>query len=105
MLGHIMIREIAVRPILIALLSSALALAGCVKKTQDIQASYVNANKYDPLLCSQLRGEATRVSQRAAFFLAEPGKPGGIVEQGDTVDLFERPRDPRTSDYVNGRFG
>jgi len=49
--------------------------------------------------------QATRVSQRAAFFLAEPGSPGGIVEQGDTVDLFERPRDPRTSDYVNGRFG
>ena len=49
--------------------------------------------------------QATRVSQRAAFFLAEPGRPGGIIEQGDTVDLFEHPRDERTSDYVNGRFG
>jgi phosphate transport system ATP-binding protein len=49
--------------------------------------------------------QATRVSQRAAFFLAEQGRPGGIVEQGDTVDLFEHPQDPRTSDYVNGRFG
>jgi phosphate transport system ATP-binding protein len=49
--------------------------------------------------------QATRVSQRAAFFLAEPGSLGGIVEQGDTVDLFEHPRDERTSDYVNGRFG
>jgi phosphate transport system ATP-binding protein len=49
--------------------------------------------------------QATRVSQRAAFFLAEQGSPGGIVEQGDTVDLFEHPQDPRTSDYVNGRFG
>jgi phosphate transport system ATP-binding protein len=49
--------------------------------------------------------QATRVSQRAAFFLAEPGTPGGIVEQGDTVDLFEHPKDPRTADYVHGRFG
>jgi phosphate transport system ATP-binding protein len=49
--------------------------------------------------------QATRVSQRAAFFLAEPGSLGGIVEQGDTVDLFEHPMDERTSDYVNGRFG
>jgi phosphate transport system ATP-binding protein len=49
--------------------------------------------------------QAVRVSQRAAFFLAEPGTPGGIVEQGTTVDLFEHPQDPRTSDYVNGRFG
>ncbi|MFZ0248346.1 MAG: phosphate ABC transporter ATP-binding protein, partial [Acidimicrobiales bacterium] len=49
--------------------------------------------------------QATRVSQRAAFFLAEPGTPGGIVEQGDTDDIFERPKDQRTADYVNGRFG
>ena len=49
--------------------------------------------------------QATRVSQRAAFFLAEPGTPGGIVEQGTTVDLFEHPQDPRTADYVHGRFG
>ena len=61
-----MIREIAVRPILFALVSSALALAGCAKKSQDIQASYVDANKYDSYLCSQLRGEAARVSQTAA---------------------------------------
>jgi phosphate transport system ATP-binding protein len=31
--------------------------------------------------------------------------PGHIVEAGPTADLFERPRDPRTSDYVHGRFG
>jgi phosphate transport system ATP-binding protein len=49
--------------------------------------------------------QAARVSQRAAFFLAEQGSPGAIVEQGLTSDLFERPVDPRTADYVNGRFG
>jgi len=46
-----------------------------------------------------------RVSQQAAFFLAEQGAPGSIVEQGSTSDLFDRPVDPRTADYVNGRFG
>jgi hypothetical protein len=45
--------------------AAALALAGCGKKTQDVQASYVEANKYDSYLCSQLRDEAARVSQRA----------------------------------------
>jgi phosphate transport system ATP-binding protein len=49
--------------------------------------------------------QAHRVSDRCAFFLAAEGQPGHIVEQGDTDDIFERPRDPRTSDYVNGRFG
>ena len=33
------------------------------------------------------------------------GHAGQIVEVGATKDMFERPSDPRTSDYVNGRFG
>ena len=49
--------------------------------------------------------QAARVSERAAFFLAEQGQPGGIVETGSTSQIFERPIDPRTSDYVHGRFG
>jgi phosphate transport system ATP-binding protein len=49
--------------------------------------------------------QAARVSQRCAFFLAENGEPGRVVEEGPTTDVFGRPRDPRTSDYVHGRFG
>ena len=49
--------------------------------------------------------QAARVSQQCAFFLAEQGTPGGIVEAGTTKQIFEEPRDQRTSDYVNGRFG
>jgi phosphate transport system ATP-binding protein len=49
--------------------------------------------------------QAARVSQQAAFFLAEQGTPGGIVENGPTEQLFDNPTDPRTDDYVNGRFG
>jgi len=49
--------------------------------------------------------QAQRVSQQCAFFLAEQGQPGGIVEHGDTEAMFNNPQDPRTSDYVNGRFG
>jgi phosphate transport system ATP-binding protein len=49
--------------------------------------------------------QAQRVSDRCAFFLAAEGTPGHIVEQGDTDEVFERPQDSRTADYVNGRFG
>ena len=49
--------------------------------------------------------QAARVSEQAAFFLAEQGAPGCIVEQGPTAELFENPSDPRTADYVHGRFG
>ncbi len=49
--------------------------------------------------------QAQRVSNTAAFFLAGEGEPGRIVEAGDTKTLFTNPADPRTLDYVNGRFG
>jgi phosphate transport system ATP-binding protein len=49
--------------------------------------------------------QAARVSSQCAFFLAAQGTPGVIVEHGDTDAMFGNPQDPRTSDYVNGRFG
>ncbi|MEV7029573.1 phosphate ABC transporter ATP-binding protein PstB [Streptomyces sp. NPDC093272] len=49
--------------------------------------------------------QAARVSQQCAFFLAEQGTPGGIVEHGDTDAVFNSPQDQRTADYVAGRFG
>jgi phosphate transport system ATP-binding protein len=49
--------------------------------------------------------QAARVSQHCAFFLAEEGTPGHIVESGPTNLLFGNPTDPRTADYVHGRFG
>ncbi len=49
--------------------------------------------------------QAQRVSDQCAFFLAEQNQPGYIVEHGPTNDMFSSPQDPRTSDYVHGRFG
>jgi len=49
--------------------------------------------------------QAARVSDQCAFFLAELGTPGYIVEHGPTDAMFGSPQDPRTSDYVHGRFG
>jgi phosphate transport system ATP-binding protein len=49
--------------------------------------------------------QAARVSQHCAFFLAEQGTPGAIVESGNTSQIFHQPRDSRTADYVDGRFG
>jgi phosphate transport system ATP-binding protein len=49
--------------------------------------------------------QAQRVSDYTAFFLAEQGSPGYIIEHGPTDAMFDSPQDPRTLDYVNGRFG
>lgn len=44
--------------------------------------------------------QATRVSDDTAFFLV-----GEVVEFDTTDNLFSRPRDKRTEDYITGRFG
>jgi phosphate transport system ATP-binding protein len=49
--------------------------------------------------------QANRVSDHCAFFLAAENEPGRLVEQGTTENMFNSPEDPRTLDYVNGRFG
>ncbi|WP_028268004.1 phosphate ABC transporter ATP-binding protein [Arthrobacter sp. MA-N2] len=49
--------------------------------------------------------QAARISDNCAFFLAAQNSPGAIVEHGPTDAMFHYPQDPRTSDYVNGRFG
>ena len=49
--------------------------------------------------------QAARVSQYCAFFLAENGEPGHVVEDGPTEAMFSNPFDSRTADYVHGRFG
>ena len=49
--------------------------------------------------------QAQRVSHSCAFFLAAENEPGYIVEHGPTATMFHSPADPRTLDYVSGRFG
>jgi len=49
--------------------------------------------------------QAQRVSDRCAFFLAAENEPGRVVEWGPTDKMFSAPDDPRTLDYVSGRFG
>ncbi len=49
--------------------------------------------------------QAQRVSDLCAFFLAAENEPGRVIEQGATTKLFGDPEDPRTADYVGGRFG
>jgi len=48
--------------------------------------------------------QAARVSDYTAFFLSDGG-PGQMVEVAPTKEIFSRPQDKRTEDYVTGRFG
>lgn len=44
--------------------------------------------------------QAARVSQKTAFFHL-----GVLVEHGDTEEIFTRPQEQKTQDYITGRFG
>jgi phosphate transport system ATP-binding protein len=44
--------------------------------------------------------QAARVADRTAFML-----DGGLVEVGPTQEMFTTPHDPRTEEYVTGKFG
>lgn len=56
--------------------------------------------KYTVVIVTHNMQQAVRVSDDTAFFLG-----GEVVEFGTTVDIFLRPRDRRTDDYIAGRFG
>jgi phosphate transport system ATP-binding protein len=49
--------------------------------------------------------QAQRVSDYTAFFLSEDGAPAQVVENAKTEEIFKKPKDSRTNDYVNGLFG
>jgi len=44
--------------------------------------------------------QASRVADRAGFFLN-----GELVEEGSVYQIFTKPKDKRTEDYVTGKFG
>ncbi|WP_348665239.1 phosphate ABC transporter ATP-binding protein PstB [Dubosiella newyorkensis] len=56
--------------------------------------------KYTIVIVTHNMQQAMRIADQTAFFLM-----GELIEFNDTQKLFLSPQDPRTSDYVNGRFG
>lgn len=50
--------------------------------------------------------QAARASDYTAMMmLTEDGKSGTVIEFDETINIFTRPKDPRTEGYVTGRFG
>ena len=49
--------------------------------------------------------QAARASDYTAFFNMDEDRAGYLVEYGRTEDIFTRPRQRMTEDYITGRFG
>ena len=55
---------------------------------------------YTIIMVTHNMQQATRISDKTAFFLL-----GEVVEFGVTDQIFSMPKDQRTEDYITGRFG
>jgi phosphate transport system ATP-binding protein len=63
-------------------------------------------DSYTIIIVTHNMQQAARVSDRTAFFtIAGAGKPGRLIEMGDTAEMFSRPTEKATEDYITGRFG
>jgi phosphate transport system ATP-binding protein len=61
---------------------------------------YELKEKYTIVIVTHNLQQAARVSDRTAFFWL-----GRLVEYGGTADMFTKPREKLTEDYLTGRFG
>jgi phosphate transport system ATP-binding protein len=63
-------------------------------------------DRYTIIIVTHNMQQAARVSDRTAFFtIAGAGRPGRLIEIGDTAEMFSRPTERATEDYITGRFG
>jgi phosphate transport system ATP-binding protein len=70
------------------------------------QLMFTLKRKYTIVIVTHNMQQAARVSDRTAFFNIEgTGKPGRLIEMGDTRTIFSVPTEKATQDYVTGRFG
>ena len=67
-------------------------------KVEDLVISL--KKEYTIIIVTHNMQQATRVSDRTAFFLL-----GEVIEYAETEQLFSNPQDKRTEDYISGRFG
>jgi phosphate transport system ATP-binding protein len=63
------------------------------------------AERYTIIIVTHNMQQASRVSDFTAFFMVDENRTGYLVEYAETDELFIRPRDKRTEDYISGRFG
>ena len=92
-------RTIAVSPEIILMdePTSALDPISTIKMEE---LMYELKKKYTVIIVTHNMQQAGRIADKTAFFLS-----GEVVEYGDTSDIFYKPRDKRTEDYITGRFG
>ena len=102
-------RTIATRPAVILMDEPCSALDPiATARIEDLMVHL--RDDYTIIIVTHNMQQAARVSDRTAFFTARPDETTGnrtglLVEFNRTSNIFASPADPRTEDYISGRFG
>lgn len=67
-------------------------------KIEDLASELKKA--YTIIIVTHNMQQAGRISDKTAFFLS-----GEVIEYGDTEQIFNKPVNKKTEDYITGRFG
>jgi phosphate transport system ATP-binding protein len=63
------------------------------------------AKEYTIVIVTHNMQQAARVSDYTAVMMMAEDRAGEMIEFGNTRELFTKPKDKRTEDYITGRFG
>ncbi len=97
-------RAIAVRPEVLLMDEPASALDPIATfKIEELM--HALREQFTIVIVTHNMQQAARVSDYTAFMLMNEQRSGTLVEFAPTAQIFMRPRDKRTEDYITGRFG
>jgi len=97
-------RAIAVKPDIILMDEPASALDPIATlKIEELMREL--AQNYTIIIVTHNMQQAARASDFTAFLLMDSDRAGTLIEYGPTRQIFTRPTDQRTEDYITGRFG
>ncbi len=97
-------RALAVKPEIILMDEPCSALDPIATlKIEDLMREL--SKDYTIIIVTHNMQQAARASDNTAFFTMAEDRSGIMVEYGLTSQIFTKPRDSRTEDYITGRFG
>ncbi|MEA1910924.1 MAG: phosphate ABC transporter ATP-binding protein PstB [Spirochaetota bacterium] len=97
-------RTIAVKPEIILMDEPASALDPIATlKIEDLMKTL--SKDFTIIIVTHNMQQASRISDYTAFLMTDEKRSGHLVEYNKTSEIFIKPKNKQTEDYISGRFG